>query len=349
MTVNRDNQNGEQHKVSKFSKALRDYPLLVLDGAFATELESYGCDLKDPLWSAKVLIDQPELVKKVHISYLAVGVDIIESAGYQATVEGFKAKGFAIDEAIALVKKSVRTAVEARNEFLAAKTAGQLEVNGIAIGTLVDGAPVYPSDNSLEVPLVAASVGPYGAFLAEGSEYSGDYGVTVEALEAFHRPRIELFSEENPDLFACETVPCLDEAKAIGNILSDESVTKGIPGWITFSCKDEAHTCGGDHIGDCAAYIDTIDAIQGIGINCTQPKFVGPLIERIKERTNKAIVVYPNTGELYDDVNKIWYGEAEAFDAYAKEWARLGARVIGGCCRTSPVNIGAIVGWVHEG
>ena len=320
-----------------FEEALRTRGTLVLDGAFATELEKYGCDLKDPLWSAKVLFEAPELVKKVHLSYLAAGADIVESAGYQATVEGFEAKGFSHEEAVELVKLSVKVAVDARDAFVAARDSGAREIEGFAI-----------EGRNLEKPLVAASVGPYGAYLADGSEYKGyEATVTTEFLADFHRERLALFASELPDLFGCETIPSLVEAKALIEVLADDEVSRGVPAWISFSCKDEKYTCGGDLISDCAKLIDGADSIVGIGINCTEPKYVTSLIREIRAVTDKAIFVYPNTGEHYDEVNKCWYGEADAFDAFSKEWHATGANVLGGCCRTSPENIRRIADWVH--
>lgn len=341
---------------SKFTDAVLSKKQLVLDGAFATELESYGCNLNDPLWSAKVLFEQPDLVKKVHNSYLAAGADIIESSGYQATVVGFQDKGFSHCEAIELVKISVRTAIAARDEFVAASghKTNSVESNNSDSnctdpnGTDSNSAIDVLDNGQLATPIVAASVGPYGAFLADGSEYRGDYNVGDNVLVDFHKGRIALFAEEQPDVFACETVPSLQEARALAEVLSDELVSRNIPAWISFSCADEEHTCGGDLIEDCAEFLDTVDAVQAIGVNCTQPKYVESLIRHIKAKTNKAIVVYPNTGELYDDVNKTWFGEADAFDQYTKTWAEAGAQIIGGCCRTGLKNIGRIAEWAHK-
>lgn len=297
--------------------------VLVLDGAFATELEKHGCDLKDELWSAKVLIDSPQLIQQVHRDYLAAGADCIESSGYQATVQGFVQKGYTAAESEELMRKSVRLAVEVRDAFIA-------EADFQASGR--------------KKPFVAASVGPYGAYLADGSEYRGHYGVTEAELVSFHEPRIALFGSEHPDIFACETIPCLEEAKALVTVLAKQA----IPAWISFSCKDKVHTCGDDLLRDCAAFLETADCVSAIGINCTDPAYVAALIGEIRKGSAKPIVVYPNTGEKYDPVSKQWYGTAEAFDAYAKEWAAAGAAMIGGCCRTSPDNIQRIASWAHR-
>lgn len=308
--------------MASITELLKNKQALVLDGAFGTEIEKYGCDVNDPLWSAKVLFEDPESVKQVHQSYLQAGADIIESAGYQATIPGFIAKGFSEQEAKELLAKSVSLALAARDEWV-----GQ--------------------ERGREPRFVAASVGPYGAYLADGSEYRGYDSVSKEELLAFHRERLAIFAQAGPDIFACETIPCLEEAEALVALLQDKTVSKGIPAWISFSCKDEKHISSGEAIADVARYLDGIEEVVAIGINCTHPSYVEGLIKEIRSLSDKAIVVYPNTGELYDSSNKTWHGETEAFDIFAKSWVAAGATVVGGCCRTSPETIARIAQWMH--
>lgn len=335
-------------KRSAFLDIIKERQHLVLDGAFGTELERQGCDINDRLWSSKVLIDNPEAIKRVHISYLAAGADIIESSGYQATVAGFKAHGYGTEEALELVKLSVRLAVQARNEFVEAKASGALTLRGITLGEETKDGIRYFSEGALPKPLVAASVGPYGAFLADGSEYRGDYGVQTEFLEVFHIPRMALFAEENPDILACETVPSYDEAIAIARVLCDPFTTKSIPSWISFSCKDEHHISSGDTIIKCAEMIDKVRPVTGIGINCTAPEYVESLIKDIRSVTNKPIIIYPNLGETYDAVTKTWSGGASTFLDYVPIWREAGANIIGGCCRTTPEVIGDVAKLIHN-
>lgn len=335
-------------KRKAFLKIIKEKGSLVLDGAFGTELERHGCDIHDKLWSSKMLIENPDIIKKVHISYLAAGADIIESSGYQATVAGFKSQGFGTEEAIDLVKLSVRLAVQARNEFLEAKANGALTLRGITLGEETSEGVKYFSEGALPKPLVAASVGPYGAFLADGSEYRGDYGVQTEYLEVFHIPRLALFCEENPDIIACETIPSYDEAIAVARALSDPFTTKGIPAWISFSCKDEHHISSGETIIKCAEMIDKVRPVTGIGINCTAPEYVESLIKDIRSVTDKPIAVYPNLGETYDEVTKTWSGGQMSFIEYIDIWRKAGANIIGGCCRTNPDVIGEVANILHN-
>src|SRR5262245_60294194 len=178
---------------------LDHHSALVIDGALATELERRGYDLKDDLWSAKILLEQPEAIQQLHFDYFTAGADCVITASYQATVEGFMKRGLNENEAIDLIQKSVKLAIDARDEFWAD------ESNRIGRSK----------------PFVAASVGPYGAFLADGSEYRGNYGLTEKELMDFHRPRMKALTEAGADLLACETIPCLIEAQALTKLLKE--------------------------------------------------------------------------------------------------------------------------------
>lgn len=299
-------------------------PALVIDGALATELERRGCDLKDSLWSAKILLEQPEKIKQVHYDYFKAGADCAITASYQATIAGFAKRGLSEAEAIALMKKSVTLAKEARDEFWAdeANRAGRVK------------------------PFVAASVGPYGAYLANGEEYTGNYGLTEKELMDFHRPRMRALIEAGADLLACETIPCLIEAQALVKLLGE---FQSVHAWISFSCRDEAHVCEGDRFEDCIRQIEASPFVDAVGVNCTSPRFIPALIREAKKATQKPVLVYPNSGETYDAAKSDWDGHRiyESFGEEAKEWYNAGARLIGGCCRTTPEDISAIASWVR--
>ena len=300
-------------------------PALVIDGALATELERRGCDLKDSLWSAKILLEQPEKIKQVHYDYFKAGADCAITASYQATIAGFAKRGLSEAEAIALMKKSVTLAKEARDEFWAAEAnrAGRVK------------------------PFVAASVGPYGAYLANGEEYTGNYGLTEKELMDFHRPRVRALIEAGADLLACETIPCLIEAQALVRLLGE---FQSVHAWISFSCRDEAHVCEGDRFEDCIRQIEASPFVDAVGVNCTSPRFIPTLIREAKKATQKPVLVYPNSGETYDAAKSDWDGHRiyESFGEEAKEWYNAGARLIGGCCRTTPEDISAIASWVRD-
>jgi homocysteine S-methyltransferase len=311
--------------MNPIASILDHYPALIIDGALATELERRGCDLKDDLWSAKILLEQPEKIKQVHYDYFKTGADCAITASYQATMEGLMRRGLNATQAYDLIQKSVRLAAEARDEFWADEThrLGRAK------------------------PFVAASVGPYGAFLADGSEYRGDYGLTETQLMDFHRPRMQALIEAGADMLACETIPCLIEAQALVKLLEE---FHSIEAWISFSCRDEAHVNEGQQLEDCVRAVEDSQFVAAVGVNCTSPKYIPALIRATRKTTNKPILVYPNSGETYDASKNNWDGHPvyESFGEEAKDWFRAGARLLGGCCRTTPEDIRSIASWARN-
>jgi homocysteine S-methyltransferase len=298
------------------ARLLHDRPVVILDGALASELERRGADLKDPLWSARCLIEQPRLIRDVHADYFAAGADIATTATYQASFEGFAGRGIGRDGAERLMRAAVTLAREARDEFWS-----------------------DPANRRARPrPLVAASVGPYGAMLADGSEYRGRYAASDRELEEFHRERLEILCDAGADLLACETFPSLREALIVAALIEERA---GPPAWISFSCRDGAHDCEGDDVGECAAALEGYERITAIGVNCSPPEYVAELLERMHGHSAKPLVAYPNSGGRYDPDAKCWAGAGSdtAFVERAKGWRRAGARLIGGCCGTSPEDI----------
>lgn len=310
--------------MNPINNILNDFNLIILDGALATELENRGCDINDSLWSAKILAENPEIIEKLHYDYFMSGADCAITSSYQATIDGFIQKGFTETEAISLIKRSVRIAKKARDDFWNASE----------------------NRKNRPIPLVAGSVGPYGAYLADGSEYRGDYNISEEELINFHRPRIKILVEEGVDILACETIPNLLEAKAITKLLEE---FPDVYCWISFSCKNDLEISDGTLISDCAKYLDSCEQVAAIGINCTAPAYVNSLIEEIKTNSKKPIIVYPNSGEEYDANSKTWHGDSSScsYGGNAKNWFDKGAKLIGGCCRTTPEDIKSIAKWAR--
>lgn len=295
---------------------IRQNGAFVLDGGLATELEAWGCDLSDALWSARLLRDDPELIRRVHLAYFRAGADCAISASYQATIPGFMAQGMSRPEAIRLLRLSVQLAAEARAEFWADE--------GARVGR--------------KRPLIAASIGPYGAYLADGSEYRGDYALDEAGLHEWHKERWQLLAATEADLLACETLPSFAEARALAQLLQE---TPGRMAWFSFSCRDGEHISDGAPIAECAAYLDPFEQVAAIGVNCTPPRFIPDLIRALFRATQKPIIVYPNSGETYDPARKHWVGESvpAEFGTFSREWRKLGASGLGGCCRTRPAHI----------
>jgi homocysteine S-methyltransferase len=290
---------------------------VLLDGALATELERYGADLRDSLWSARLLVENPDLIRRVHLDYLDAGADVITTASYQATLPGFARHGLSAEQAADLLRLSVELARQARAGFLAAHPGRPLQ------------------------PLVAASVGPYGAYLSDGSEYRGDYGLSVTELMDFHRPRLAVLAAAEPDLFAFETIPNLAEAQALVQLLAELPETAA---WLSFSCRDDTHVSSGEAFADGVAIAAASPQVVAVGVNCTAPRFVEELLHCARRVTARPLVCYPNSGERWDAQAKCWVpgtGAAE-FGAAARRWYDAGARLLGGCCRTTPDDIRAI-------
>lgn len=291
---------------------LSRYPLMVLDCALGTEIAKRGFDTNDSLWSAKALYERPELIREIFEEYYDQGADLVATASYQATIPGFEAKGFSHDESADLIRKSVVIAREAR-----------------------DASWSRHSGENRPKPIVAASVGPYGAYLANGSEYTGDYSLTRKELADFHAERLALLLEERPEIVAIETIPLLREAQAVLDVLKD---TPEASAWVAFSCKNGKETCGGDSVYEAAKALDSNPQLAAIGINCTAPQYVASLIQEVRRGTSKPIICYPNTGESYNPATKTWFGSPLPFRAYVRTWYEAGARMIGGCCRATPAD-----------
>lgn len=284
----------------------------MLDGGLSTQLELNGADLSGELWTSRVLIDQPALVEKAHLQFLEAGADVIATATYQASTQGLVRAGLGQGEAEHLMREAVHLAVESRDRFWSGSEnrAGRLR------------------------PLVAASLGPYGACQHDGSEYHGKYALDKSELADFHRPRIELLANCGADLFAFETIPSMLEAKALIELLEE---TPGMHAWLSFSCRDRLHVAHGETFSDCAAMVRSASQFGAVGINCLSPEDIPSLLASASG-IEIPLAVYPNSGEYWDAELQLWKGQASGSMDVA-EWHRLGARLIGGCCRTSAEDI----------
>ena len=294
---------------------------LVTDGGLATALEDRGHRLDTRLWSAELLFTNPGAIRRVHADYLAAGADCISTASYQATFPGLLARGFADAEAEEVLERSVTLAVEACDEYWAERANRSRRLR----------------------PLVAASVGPYGAYLADGSEYDGRYGVEAGALDDFHRRRFRLFARSAADLILCETLPSGLEVEVLLGIVAE---TPGARVWMSFCCGDGARLWDGTPVEEAAGLCQEADRVVAVGVNCVAPAHVGELIGRIRTATDLPVIVYPNSGEVYDAGTGEWsWAEASApFDlaARAPDWIARGAVGVGGCCRAGPDRIRAL-------
>jgi homocysteine S-methyltransferase len=288
----------------------------ILDGGMSNALEDRGHDLSDALWSARLLKDAPEEIAAVHRAYYEAGATFATTASYQASVDGFAKAGVSRAEAERLITSSVTIARNVRDE-LAAVERGDDEV--------------VPGGRRR---FVAASVGPYGAVLADGSEYRGRYGVSKAFLRDFHRSRMELLVAAGPDLLAIETIPDIDEAEVLIEILDEIA----FPAWLSYSAAGSL-TRAGQPLE--AAFAVDSNNLVAIGINCCAPEDVQHAVE-LAARSGKPVVAYPNSGEGWDAGGRRWTGDTSDATSLAPAWASAGAHYIGGCCRVGPNDIHAL-------
>jgi homocysteine S-methyltransferase len=284
---------------------------VVLDGGMSNQLESAGHDLSDELWSARLLAERPEAITEAHLAYFEAGADVAITASYQATFEGFARRGIGRERAAELLALSVESAREAARRAAA---------KGVT-------RPLW----------VAASVGPYGAMLADGSEYRGRYGLSVDELADFHRPRLEVLAAARPDVLALETVPDADEARALLGVVRG----LGVPAWLSYTVEGD-RTRAGQPLEEAFALAADVDEVIAVGVNCCAPQDVDGAVRTAARVTGKPVVVYPNSGEAWDAGARAWDGRSSFTPEEVAGWRASGARLIGGCCRVGPEAIAGI-------
>lgn len=297
---------------------IKNGKLIVMDGAMGTELEKRGYNVSDALWSAKFLSENPDAIAAIHRDYMEAGANVITCCSYQATIPGFVEAGYSEVDAEALIRKSIEIVKETREQWW--KESGEKK--------------------GAEYPVVAGDIGPYGAYLADGSEYSGSYELTKDEYKDFHRKRIEILRDSGAEIFAVETCPKLAEAEAVGELLEE----MGCDFWASFTFKTPTKISDGTDIEEVAKTMSKFSHLKAIGVNCTPPEIVSDIILNYRKYTDIPVCVYPNSGEVYDGIKKVWNGapDGKSYVDRAKDWERVGASFIGGCCRTSPDDIRAV-------
>ncbi|MFB7087096.1 homocysteine S-methyltransferase [Streptomyces sp. NPDC056296] len=293
---------------SDFADALASGRPLVLDGGMSNQLESAGYDLSDELWSARLLAEDPGAITEAHLAYFEAGADVAITSSYQATFEGFARRGIGREQAAELLTRSVELARDAARRARATR-------------------PLW----------VAASAGPYGAMLADGSEYHGRYGLGAGELERFHRPRLEALAAAGPDVLALETVPDTDEAAALLRAVRG----LGVPAWLSYTVAGD-RTRAGQPLEEAFALAADAEEVIAVGVNCCAPEDVVGAVETAARVTGKPVVVYPNSGEAWDAKARAWRGSSSFAPERVRDWRAAGARLVGGCCRVGPDAITSI-------
>ncbi|MFS9236518.1 homocysteine S-methyltransferase [Streptococcus sanguinis] len=306
--------------MGKFKDLLDEQEIIILDGALGTELESRGYDVSGKLWSAQYLLDQPRIIQNVHESYVRAGSDIITTSSYQASIPAFIEAGLTTEKAYNLLKETV---------FLARKA---IENTWQALSPEEQKQRLYP--------LVAGSVGPYAAYLADGSEYTGDYQLSEEEFRDFHRPRIQALLEAGSDLLAIETIPNGAEVAAILRLLAEEFPQAET--YLSFVAQTENAISDGTKIEELGNLAQESPQVLAVGFNCTAPHLIAPLLDGLGQVCNKPFLTYPNSGETYNGLTKTWHDDPEQERSLlenSKLWQEQGVQLFGGCCRTRPEDI----------
>ena len=302
-----------------FKDLLEKQDIIILDGALGTELERQGYDVSGRLWSAKYLLENPQIIQDLHEDYVRAGSDIITTSSYQASIPAFVEAGLSLDKADELLKATV---------FLA-----QAAVKNVLQGLSLD-------EQQRSYPLIAGSVGPYAAYLADGSEYTGAYHLSEEEFKDFHRPRIQALLGAGCDLLALETIPNGAETKALVHLLSEEFPQ--VEAYLSFTAQTVSAISDGTLIEEVGRLAQSSPQVLAVGFNCTAPHLIAPLLEKLKQVCDKPLLVYPNSGEVYNVATNTWQDNPEqqlCLTDYSQLWKKQGVQLFGGCCRTRPEDI----------
>ncbi len=272
----------------------------LLDGSLSYPLEKQGYDLNKKLWTGDALINDPNVIKKIHKDYLVAGVDFISTSTYQISYRVLKEMGYNLNEIKDIFKRSVDLVQDAIEET---KIKRKVKIVG--------------------------SYGPFGASLSDGSEYTGKYKTSDEIIMSYHIDNMNIIKELDIDIVLYETIPCLREIEILSKVV--EEYKKEV--WISFTCNKDLEFRDGTSIMKACKIISSIENISTIGINCFSPLLAEKAIKKLKKNSNKKILIYPNSGEIYNNKDKDWYGEKYFDNSMIKKWLALSPDIIGGCCR----------------
>lgn len=305
-----------------FRNLLNQEEVVILHGALGTEMEALGYDISGQLWSAKYLLEKPSLIRDIHETYVLAGADLVTTSSYQATVPGLLEAGLSEEEAVNVIVQTVQLAKEARQ-----KGWGKLSES---------------ERQARPYPLISGDVGPYAAYLANASEYTGDYGsVSKEELKDFHRPRIQILLDEGVDLLALETIPNVLEVEALVELLADEF--PAAEAYLSFTMQESHAISDGTSLEKVVSLIEPSQQILALGMNCSSPLLYVEALQTLKSLTNKYLVTYPNSGEVYDGQTQTWKSKdptAKTLVEHTCCWQdTFGVKIVGGCCRTRPADI----------
>jgi homocysteine S-methyltransferase len=276
--------------------------VFALDGGLSTALEAQGLTFDGAMWTGELLLTNPEAMTAAHRSFVDAGADIVITGSYQLSFEGGRRAGWTDDD----VERALRNST----------TAARLAAN--------------------DDTLVAASIGPFGAQLNDGSEFRGNYGVVDTVIRDYHDRRLDILLDTEPDLLALETMPDLAEVRVLLELI--ESKSADMPFWVSFTVTEPGAISGGGTFAEACALVEQYGNAMAVGINCSPLSVITPTLSGVE--TDLPFVVYPNAGQTWDSASMTWAGEAEFATAdHIDEWVGLGARIVGGCCGYGPSNL----------
>ena len=308
-----------------FKDLLEKQDIIILDGALGTELERQGYDVFGRLWSAKYLLENPQIIQDLHEDYVRAGSDIITTSSYQASIPAFVEAGLSPEKAYELMKETVCLAQDAIQNVWK------------VLSPEVKKQRTYP--------LVAGSVGPYAAYLADGSEYTGAYHLSEAEFQEFHRPRIQALLGAGFDLLALETIPNGAETEALVHLLAEEFPQ--VEAYLSFTAQTASAISDGTLIEEVGRLAQSSPQVLAVGFNCTAPHLLVPLLEKLKQVCDKPLLAYPNSGEVYNVATNTWQDNPEqqlCLTDYSHLWKKQGVQLFGGCCRTRPEDIRRLAG-----
>ena len=308
-----------------FKELLEKQDVLILHGALGTELEALGYDISGKLWSAKYLLEEPSIIQDIHETYIAAGADLVTTSSYQATLPGLQEAGLSEAEARAIIAQTVALAKDARDKAWQSLSEDE--------------------KSKRPYPLISGDVGPYAAYLANASEYTGDYGkISKEGLKDFHRPRIAILLEQGVDLLALETIPNALEAEALVELLAEEFPEA--EAYLSFTIQETDRISDGTSLEAVTDLVNSSELILALGFNCSSPLLFDAALEKLSGLTDKYLITYPNSGEVYDGQTQTWKPKdvtAKNLREHSQAWhEQFQVKILGGCCRTRPNDIKAL-------
>ena len=278
----------------------------LLDGSLSYPLEKKGYNLNKKLWTGDALINKPNAIKKVHKDYLDAGADFISTSTYQMSYKVLKEMGYDINDIKGIFKRSVNLVEQA----------------------------IAETNTKREIKIVG-SYGPYGASLADGSEFTGKYNTSDKIIMDYHQENMNIIKDLDIDIILYETIPCLREIEILSKLV--EEYEKEV--WVSFTCNKDLEFRDGSSIIKACKILSSKKNISTIGMNCFSPLLAKEALKKLKENSSKKILIYPNSGEIYNNKDKDWYGENFFDYSMIKKWLALSPDIIGGCCRVGPDEI----------